>query len=335
MEIFVECPEKNSDLANYYILIPPLGLSQLGLSDLFSICHCSRQGCLASPSIFILSFEPLAQYICKAHQLPHLKVYITFYFYVHWRHTCLTLFFDRQSLPNELKIIEHFSALAGNKINYSKSILLLLNTDLKKLNIQSRKRIFRYRNPCIQAIARNNYWCILKKVDDLVSAALPSSMPAYVATIKINVLLHINLTSSMIALQTTAGYWKKLDSKLKKVIWNRTKPCIKWSTLQWDKPQGWWACPKFKLYHSVFLIHPLKYWFDTELASPWKMLEQKLAHPEIYVGFKSNWHKHSPICHNTNLLTGDEPFISQLCEHGIRTLGDVSGQNSELSIFPI
>lgn len=62
---------------------------------------------------------------------------------------------------------------------------------------------------------------------------------------------------------------------------------------------------------------------------------QTMVNLEKYVGFKSNWHKHFPIWHNTSLLIGDEPFISQLCEHGIRTLGDVSGQNSELQIFLI
>lgn len=38
----------------------------------------------------------------------------------------------QQSLPNVLEIIEDFATLSGYKINYSKSILLVLNTDLKK-----------------------------------------------------------------------------------------------------------------------------------------------------------------------------------------------------------
>ena len=70
----------------------------------------------------------------------------------------------RRSLPNVLKIIEYFGILCGYKTNYSKSILLLLNTDLKKLNIQScipvaQKVVYLgvEISPCIQAIARNNY----------------------------------------------------------------------------------------------------------------------------------------------------------------------------------
>ncbi len=105
-----------------------------------------------------------------------------------------------------------------------------------------------------------------------------------------------------------------------------------------------------------------KYWFDTELHSPWKTLEQALVHPlrlqdvafsglkhktcllrygpivaytiqtmvnvEKYVGFKSKWHTHVPIWHNANLLTGGKPFISQTWDQqGICTLGDIYGQN--------
>ena len=52
---------------------------------------------------------------------------------------------------------------------------------------------------------------------------------------------------------------------------------------------------------------------------------------EKHMDFKSKWHMHSPIWHNANLLTGGEPFISQLwARHDIWTLGDISGQNAIL-----
>jgi len=61
---------------------------------------------------------------------------------------------------------------------------------------------------------------------------------------------------------------------------------------------------------------------------------QTMMNLEKYVDFKLIWHKHSPIWHNTNLLTGGKPFISQLwAQHGIWKLGDISGQNSILD-FP-
>ena len=138
----------------------------------------------------------------------------------------------QQSLPNVLKIIDHFGTISGYKINHSKSILMLLNTDLKKCNIQyiilvAQKAVYLgiEISPCIQAMARNNYSSILKKVaDDLVRwAALPSSMPARVATIKMNVLPCVNFISFMLPLPTPAGYWQKLDSTLKKLIWNGKK----------------------------------------------------------------------------------------------------------------
>ena len=255
--------------------------------------------------------------------------------------TLVSLSNQQQSLLSVLKIIEHFGALSGYKINHSKSILLLLNTDLKKLKIHScipaQKAIYLgiEISPCIQAIAKNKYSSILKKIEDDLErwAALPSAIPDRVDAIKMNVLPRINFVSSILPLPTPVGFWQKLDSKLKKFIWHGKKPCIKWSTLQRDKPQGGWACPNFKLYH-MFVLRSLKHWFDTEVASPWKTLEQELVHPlrlrdvafsglkhkkcysqfgpiilyviqtmvnvEKYMGFKSKWHKHSPIWHNAN-----------------------------------
>ena len=83
-------------------------------------------------------------------------------------------------------------------------------------------------------------------------------MPARVATIKINVLPRIHFVSSMLPILTPVGFWQKRDSKLKKFIWNGKKPC---------------------------------HWFDAEVASPWKTLEQEPVHPLQDVDFSVLKHK--------------------------------------------
>lgn len=61
---------------------------------------------------------------------------------------------------------------------------------------------------------------------------------------------------------------------------------------------------------------------------------QTLMNVGKLMGFKSIWHRHSPIWHNANLLTGGKPFTSQLwAQCGVWTLGDISGQSAILD-FP-
>ncbi len=156
-------------------------------------------------------------------------------------------------------------------------------------------------------------------------AALPSSMQTHIPTVKMNVLPHINLVSSMLPLPSPTGYWKKLDSKFRKFIWNGKKTHIKWSTSKRDKPQGGWACPNFKFYHWAFVLRSSKYWFNTELHSPWKNLEQELVHPLIlqdvaFFGLKHKrwhyYHQFGPIVSYTiRTMVNIEKYVG-FKEHG-------------------
>ncbi len=94
-----------------------------------------------------------------------------------------------------------------------------------------------------------------------------------------NVLPRINFLSSMLPLTPPTGYWQKLDSSLRRYVWNGKLPNIKLSTLQFNKKAGGLACPNFKLHHWAFILKSLSYWLEDNKTSAWKNIEQKLIAP--------------------------------------------------------
>lgn len=126
-----------------------------------------------------------------------------------------------------------------------------------------------------------NYSCILKKIETDINRwmPLPSSVPARISVVKMNVLPRINFIHSMLPLSPSIDYWKKLDSLLKSFIWNKRHPRIKRSALQLPKSQGDWALPNFKLHHWSFTLQHLRHWLDPEAQTSWTDIERGLVAP--------------------------------------------------------
>lgn len=94
------------------------------LSVILNIGFGSRQGCPASPANFNLSLEPLGQFKWQSTLVAPIQIGSTSHSISTYADDTLSNLSNlQQSLPNALKITEHFGPLSGYKINHSKSIL--------------------------------------------------------------------------------------------------------------------------------------------------------------------------------------------------------------------
>lgn len=258
-------------------------------SSLFPVSRSSRQGCPLSPSLFVLSLEPLAQAIRQSQSISPISLHNT-------RHH-LSLFADDimvflenppQSIPNLLSICENYGKMSGFKINWSKSALLHLNEAALNTNTSfgiPTVRQFKYLGieifPSLNKIVKNNYLeaqnNVFKDMEKWV--LLPMSIQARVSIVKMNILPRINFVSSMLPLSPPTDYWTKLHSAVSKFIWKGKRPRLKMSTLQRKKDNGGLAVPDFKLYFWSFVLRPLLTWFNPDITTSWLALECAKTEP--------------------------------------------------------
>lgn len=347
-----------------------------GFSELFQIGRGSRQGDPLSPLVFNLSIEPLAQLIRNCPQVSPITIGTSSHSVSLYADDTLIYMADVQnSLPIVLEKLKHFGYLSGYKVNYAKSALMLINVDKHDVALPPEVIVvtettylgIRVR-PNVTLTAKNSYLSVLKKIEEDISrwTHLPASVPARISVIKMNILPRINFVSSMIPLSPPAGYWQKLDTLLRKYIWNGKRPAIKWSVLQMKRNNGGCGCPNFKLYHWAFVLRSMTYWLNDSKKSAWKSIESNLIEPlrlrdflflglptkkcnlqygpilsymlvvfrsvERYLKCKPNWYKSSPLWNNRHFISGGKPFINKgWSNKGIKVLQDINGEESILS----
>ncbi len=150
----------------------------------------------------------------------------------------------------------------------------------------------------------------------------------------------------MIPLAPPVGYWNKLDACVSRYMWDGKRPRIKRTTLQRCRSHGGLSFPNFRLYAQAFSLRPLSVWFDPDASVSWRAIEEFSGVPlrqcksrfgpivthllstwrdvERRSQLVTIWHRHLPIFHNNNLLSGSTPFhCLQWTHNKVNTLGDI------------
>lgn len=337
-------------------------------SNPFPIFRGTQQGCGLLPSLFILSLEPLAQRLRENQVITPIRIKKSLHAISAFADDVLIYLSDiEKSITSLLATVEEFRMLSGYKSNWMKSALMPLNEPAKTVVLPYGipiKTEITYLGieilPSLHNIVKTNYGNIFKEVehDIVVWTKLPASLHTRIASVKMNVLPRLNFVSMMILLPPPVGHWKRIDSLLRKYIWNNGHPKIKLSTLQRSKQEGGLAFPNFLKYHQAFQLRPLQTWLDRSSQAAWRDIEEALVLPYklegvLFSGLSINqcmlrfgpiitnsirnfkvvekslvgnwkWHLNTPLWGNKNFISGNKPFESaSWSAKGVYNLGDL------------
>ena len=258
-------------------------------SSPFYIERGSRQGCPASPLLFAISLEPLAQKIRQSVDISPITIKGTDHQLSLYCDDIL-LYLDKvpQSLPNALNIFHEFSKISSYKINTNKSSLLPLNPALREMNWVPSVPVsthFKYLGvqiyPSVELIGKNNFKYLFNTIKEDLARwhDLTMSLSGRISLIKSNILPKVNFYASMLPLPTPPQYWERVQSLVSDFIWHGERPRVRTSILFQPSNSGGLSLPDLKLYYMSFIIRPLQNWISLYRNTPWLEIEQNIAHP--------------------------------------------------------
>lgn len=259
------------------------------ISPTFQLERSTRQGCPLSPTLFTLALEPLAQAVRQSASISpvmlqdqphHISLYAD----------DILLYLENLtvSIPHVLELFSDFGSMSGYKINWSKSVLMPLNSAARFAQLPAHISIsdsFVYLGiniqPTLPRIIKDNFESTLCRIKADIQRwdGLKMSLQGRTNIVKMNVLPRINFLFSMLPLSPPPKYFDNIHSMVTKFLWSGKRARIRLTTLQQPKRRGGLAVPDFKIYYLAFQLQALRNWIDADSKVPWRSIEAGLVSP--------------------------------------------------------
>uniref|UniRef100_A0A8C6WXR2 Reverse transcriptase domain-containing protein n=1 Tax=Neogobius melanostomus TaxID=47308 RepID=A0A8C6WXR2_9GOBI len=235
----------------------------------------TRQGCPASPALFILALEPLACAIRANENIQGIDIGgYNFKASLYADDILLTLTNPNQSISQLLTLLELFGKNSGYKINCSKSEAIPLNQYTFPSHLGTAPFVWKSQGMKYLGIVIKSPICkifelngpnILKTIKEDIRrwAALPLSLWGRAEVIKMNLLPRLTFPISAIPLKVPQKWFKEIDTLFTQFLWNGKKPRINRKKLTMPKGKCGLGVPSIYMYYLAFNVrYPLTWGYN-------------------------------------------------------------------------
>uniref|UniRef100_A0A670K2B4 Reverse transcriptase domain-containing protein n=1 Tax=Podarcis muralis TaxID=64176 RepID=A0A670K2B4_PODMU len=246
-------------------------------TEYFNIYKGTRQGCPLSPLLFIIVLEILNERLRESTKVRGIKVgKREFKIKAYADDMVLTLEEPKDSVEEALQKIEEFGAVAGFRVNKSKTKMLVKNltkeetTELeRKVEIMVARKV-KYLGVWITVkninLYKDNYevtWRKIKK-DVEIWGRMKLSFLGRIAVVKMNILPRMLFLFQTLPVIKGVKQCKEWQRTLGKFIWQGKRPRIKMKILIDKQERGGFALPELSLYYEAACLLWLKDWIKLE-----------------------------------------------------------------------
>ncbi len=259
-----------------------------GLSGTIHVQRGCRQGCPASPVLFNLFIEPLAQAVRQNPDLEGITIKGTEYKLCLYADDVLVSLKNPESgVTRLMDFLQMYGNLSGYTLNVDKTQALTFNfapslelkhkfkfnwdsVSIKYLGVKLMKDI-------PQLFFENYVRINLQIKEDLDRwASLPLDLGNRIMTIKSNILPRLLYMFQSLPICVPDSQFREWDKMISCFIWNGKAPRVRFKTLQLPKYSGGMGSPRLKDYYLAAQIRPLLLWCNKDYIVKWKNVELSL-----------------------------------------------------------